>query len=121
MKNEELGDKKMNIIEVKSFEFAVHIVKFTKKLKSSGVEYALISQLLKSGTSIGANVSEAQNAQSKNDFISKMSIALKESRETMYWLRLLKEAEGLQNVELLNQINEIISILTKIVKNSKIN
>ena len=111
----------MNIIEVKSFEFAVDVVKLTRKLRSEGIEFALLNQLLRSGTSIGANVSEAQNAQSKPDFISKMSIALKEARETRYWLKLLKEACNIQSIELLSQIDEIINILTKIVKNSKIN
>ena len=111
----------MNVIQIKSFEFAVDVVKLTKQLKKAGAEYALLNQLLRSGTSIGANVSEAQDAQSKSDFISKMSIALKEARETRYWLNLLKEAEGISNNELLGEIDEIISILIKIVKNSKLN
>ena len=108
-----------NIIEAKSFEFAVNVVKLTRQMRNDGIEHALVNQLLRSGTSIGANVSEAQEAQSKKDFISKMSIALKEAHETRYWLKLLREADGFKSVESLVQINEIINILTKIVKSSK--
>lgn len=85
--------------------------------------YVLARQLLKSGTSIGANVEEAIAGQSKRDFISKMSIASKEARETMYWLNLLKE-DGQVNYNfdsLLSEINDIVNILTRIVKTTQEN
>ena len=78
-----------NIIEKKSFEFAIKTVNIYKTLFYEEKEYVLSRQVLKAGTSIGANVAEAQNAQSKADFLSKMYIALKEATETNYWLRLL--------------------------------
>ncbi|MGV8150059.1 MAG: four helix bundle protein [Alkaliphilus sp.] len=85
-------------------------------------EYVLSKQLLRAGTSIGANVEEAQAAQSKADFISKMSIASKEARETRYWLRLLSESGYLDNytrkTEIFNAVDSIINIVTKIVKTS---
>ena len=110
-----------NVIVEKSFDFAVMIVKLTRRLKEQGVEHSLINQLLRSGTSIGANVEEAQDAQSKNDFIAKMSIALKEAREARYWLKILKETDNFSDDELSNYLEEIIRILTKILKTSKAN
>ena len=84
-----------NIIVDKSFDFAVRIVNLNKYLNNEQKEYVLSKQLLRSGTSIGANVSEAERAQSKADFISKMSIALKEANETNYWLKLLYKTDYL--------------------------
>ena len=84
-----------NIIVDKSFDFAVRIVNSNKYLNNEQKEYVLSKQLLRSGTSIGANVSEAERAQSKADFISKMSIALKEANETNYWLKLLYKTDYL--------------------------
>ena len=84
-----------NIIVDKSFDFAVRIVNLNKYLYNEQKEYVLSKQLLRSGTSIGANVSEAERAQSKADFISKMSIALKEANETNYWLKLLYKTDYL--------------------------
>ena len=78
-----------NVIEEKSFHFAVRIVKLNQYLRTKKKEYILSKQLLRSGTSIGANVAESQQAQSRADFISKLHIALKETAETEYWLRLL--------------------------------
>jgi len=110
----------------KSFDFAVRIVKFYKYLCDDKKEFILSKQLLRSGTSIGANVNEAQAAQSKADFISKMSIASKEAREAKYWIELLIKTDYL-NIEenyvksLLEEINEIIKIITSIVKTSKEN
>ena len=78
-----------NLIERKSFEFAVRIVKLFQYLQKNKNEYILSKQIMRSGTSIGANVTESQQAQSRADFVSKLSIALKESEETAYWLRLL--------------------------------
>ena len=77
-------------VEQKSFLFAVRIVKLCKHLNTAKKEYVLSKQLLRAGTSIGANIAEAEQAQSKADFISKMNIALKEAVETNYWLRLLQ-------------------------------
>ena len=84
-----------NIIETKSFAFAVRIVNLYKMLTNDRKEYVLSKQLLRSGTSIGANVSEAERGQTKPDFYAKMCIALKEANETHYWLRLLYETEYL--------------------------
>ena len=83
-------------IQDKSFQFAIRIVNLYKYMHAEHQEYVLSKQLLRCGTSIGANVSEAQQAQSKADFVSKMSIALKESYETDYWLRLLYSTQYLQ-------------------------
>jgi four helix bundle protein len=113
---------KQNIILEKSFQFSLMIIETYKKLKNSN-EYVLSKQLLRSGTSIGANVNEAGAAQTKKDFISKMSIASKEARETRYWLELL-EKSGLVQMDyddVLKEIDEIIKILTKIVKTSQQN
>ena len=82
-----------NMIEEKSILFAVKIIKLCKWLSKEKKEYVVSKQLLRSGTSIGANVAEAQQAQSGADFIAKNSITLKEAAETKYWLRLLKEAD----------------------------
>ena len=108
-----------NIIESKSFEFAIRIVNLYKYLSAEKQEYVLSKQLLKSGTSIGANVAEAQKAQTKPDFNSKMNVALKESNETYYWLRLLYKTDYLSQNEFCsieNDIKEIIALLTSICK-----
>jgi len=111
-------------IDERTFKFALSIIEVYKHLKENN-EYVLSKQLLRSGTSIGANVEEAQEAQSKKDFISKMSISSKEARETRYWLRLLKEADYLNDFnltdEVLEEVNNIINIITKIVKTSSEN
>ena len=104
----------------KSFEFAVRIVNLYKFLTTEHKEYTLSKQLLRAGTSIGANVAEAQRGQSKADFLAKMSIALKEANETQYWLRLLHRTEylnGPQFESINNDVDELISILTAICKN----
>ena len=88
-----------NNIQHKSFSFAVRIVKLCKMLRKSRTEYTLSKQLLRSGTSIGANVMEAQNAQSRADFCSKLNIALKEATETKYWLQLLEATDYLTRTE----------------------
>ena len=114
----------MNIQE-RSFQFAVRIVKLCQFLRDKpGVGRTLSNQLIRSGTSIGANIEEAQGGQSRADFLAKMSIALKEARETHYWLRLLSAADVVK-VELVSEIqaeaNEITAILTSIVKSTKEN
>ena len=110
------------MIEERSFQFALSIIKLVKILRAKK-EHLFANQLLRSATSIGANVSEAGAGQSKKDFIAKMSIASKESRETRYWLRLLKEVNVIdENLEsYLDEIEQIIKILTKIVKTSQLN
>lgn len=108
-----------NAIEDKSFEFAVRIVNLTKYLRRKENEYVLTKQLLRCGTSIGANVSEAQRAQSKADFYSKMSIALKETNEAHYWLRLLHRTEYINKAEyesMRYDAEELIRILVAICK-----
>lgn len=111
--------RKKNIIVDKTFEFAVKIGSLYKKLKQEK-EFQIGNQLFRSAGSIGANVEEAQAAQSQRDFIAKMAIASKEARETKYWLKVIKEAKLIE-VDLTDYINdaeEIINILTKIVKTS---
>ena len=109
-------------VERKSFLFAVRIVKLYKHLHTGKKEYVLSKQLLRAGTSIGANVAEAEQAQSYADFISKMSIALKESSETNYWLRLLRETDYLSETEfssIYSDCRELERMLTAIVKTAK--
>ena len=109
-----------NVIVGKSLEFAVKIVNAYKTLCKEQQEYVLSKQLLRSGTSIGANVREGVYAQSKSDFIAKMSIALKEAAETQYWLELLKRTEYLTGEEdVFGECDEVVKILTAIVKRSK--
>ncbi|MEO8761884.1 MAG: four helix bundle protein [Bacteroidia bacterium] len=112
-------EQKPNIIVSKTFNFSKEIIKLYIELKQDKI-YELASQLFRSGTSIGANVEEAQAAQSKKDFVSKMSISAKEARETRYWLRLLDETNiSEKDVKpLLKDVHEIINILTKIIKSS---
>lgn len=88
-----------NAIEEKSFQFAVRIVKLCRYLRDEKKEFILSKQLLRAGTSIGANIAESQQAQSRPDFISKLCIALKEASETNYWLRLLRATDYLSETE----------------------
>ena len=111
-----------NVIEKKSFDFAIRIVNLYKYLCGKKQEYVLSKQVLRSGTSIGANIAEAQQAQSKPDFISKMSVALKETTETKYWLKLLNATAYLNDNEvktILADCVEIEKILTSILKSCK--
>ncbi len=106
-----------SIIQKKSFEFTLEIIRLYSELQERR-EYVLSTQLLRSGTSIGANVEEASAGQSRKDFLAKMSIASKEARETRYWLRLLQESK-MVDVDVTNELthaNELIRILTSIVK-----
>ena len=110
---------KENVIMRKSFAFSVRIMNLHKYLSRKKGEYVVSRQICKSGTSIGANVAEAQRAQSTADFVSKMKIALKEANETQYWLRLLRETDYLSDQEfksLHNDFLEILKILTAICK-----
>ena len=113
-----------NAVEAKSFRFAVRIVKLCRHLRQTKKEFLLSKQLLRSGTSIGANIVEAQQAQSRADFISKLSIALKEASETNYWLRLLKEADFLTEAEfssIYSDCRELEKLLTAILKRTRLN
>ena len=113
---------KQNIIKEKSFNFALDIINLYKDLATQK-EYIISKQLLRSGTSIGANIEEASAAQTKKDFIAKMAIASKEARETKYWLTLLQKSQLVNknfNDYLLN-IEEIIKIITSIIKTSQEN
>ena len=119
MQNE--AQSRENVSVDKSFEFAVRIVNLYKFLTREHKEYVLSKQLLRAGTSIGANVAEAQRGQSKADFIAKMSIALKEANETHYWLKLLYRTEYLSQVQydsLNTDIQELIGILMAICKSA---
>ena len=112
----------MNPIEKKSFDFAVRIVKLRKYLYEKKKEYIMSKQILRAGTSIGANIAESQQAQSSADFISKMNIALKESAETKYWIRLLQATDYLSEQEaqsLLAECIELEKMLYSIVRTSK--
>lgn len=111
-----------NVIEIKSFDFAVRIVNLYKYLTAIKKEYVLSKQLLRSGTSVGANVAEAEQAQSRPDFVSKMNIALKETSETKYWIKLLKATDFLSEKEsssLLSDCVELEKLLVSIIKSSK--
>ena len=111
-----------NVIENKSFQFAIRIVRLYKFLCKEKKEYILSKQLLRAGTSIGANVTESQQAQSKSDFVSKISIALKEASETKYWIKLLGATEYLsenQTKSILDDCVEIEKILVTILKSAK--
>ncbi len=114
-----MDKRKENIIVDLTFEFALDIVKFVEVLESQK-KYVIAKQLLKSGTSIGANVREAQNAESKPDFIHKMKIALKEADETEYWLMLINSSENYpREKDLIDKLHVIDKILTKIIGTSK--
>ncbi len=111
--------KTNNIIVTKSKAFALRVINLNKYLCNEKKEYVLSKQLLKSGTSIGANVKEAIRGQSKADFYSKMNIALKEASETEYWLELLFESGYINETEfnsIYTDCQELIKILTSITK-----
>ena len=110
------------VVQEKSFQFAVRVVKMCKSLREEQKEYIMTKQLLRSGTSIGANIAEAQQAQSKSDFVHKMSIALKEAAETNYWIRLLHATDYLNDKAMESMIldcSELEKMLTVIIKSAK--
>ena len=119
MKNEEL---KLHIKD-RAFNFSVRIVKMARTMSKDPAGYALASQIARSGTSVGANIEEAQGALSKKDFIHSMQIALKEARETFYWIKVIRGA-GLLSISrtelIFKESTEILKILTTIVKNAKL-
>ena len=114
-----MRNDKENIIVKLSFEFALEIIEFAELLESKR-KFIVANQVFKSGTSIGANIREAQNAESKADFIHKMKIAAKEADETEYWLSLCQFAKNYPfDATLLIKLDEIIKILSKIIATSK--
>jgi four helix bundle protein len=111
-----------NIIDLKTKAFAVRIIKFAQFLQEQKREFILSKQILRSGTSIGANTRERKNAASKADFINKFAIALKEADETQYWLELLYESNIIDKEvfdSLNNELKEIIAIITSSIKTAK--
>lgn len=114
--------KQSNIVREKAFEFAVAVVRVCRVMILEQREYVLSRQLLKSGTSIGANIEEAQGGQSRRDFIAKLSISHKEALETVYWLRLIKETNQLDaNMvdPLLQKARTLVRILGSILLSAK--
>ncbi|AZJ36691.1 four helix bundle protein [Tenacibaculum singaporense] len=112
----------MSILKNKSYEFALEIVKLSQYLVADKKEYILSKQLLRSGTAIGALIREAEFGQSKKDFIHKMSIALKEANETLYWLDLLKDTKYIveDTYSLLHSIyKELVAMLVSSIKTAK--
>lgn len=110
---------KNNIIQNRTFDFALMIIGVCKELRINK-EYVLANQLLRSGTSIGANVEEAIGGASRKDFLSKLIIANKEARETKYWLRLISVDHTSSDViNSLSEVNEIINILSRIILSTK--
>ena len=113
-----------NPLRDKSYEFALKIIAVFKDLKENEREFILSKQLLRSGTSIGANTEEAIGAQSKKDFLSKISIAYKEARETRYWLRLLRDSNYLQHElanSLIKEVEELLKLMGAIISTTKKN
>ena len=113
---------KDNILYSKSMAFSIRCVNLYKYLTTEKKEFVLSKQLLRSGTSIGANIRESRNAQSPADFISKMSIALKEADETQYWFELLFHTDYFTEEEYFSintDVDELISMLTSVIKTSK--
>ena len=114
--------KKENIIQEKSFTFAIRIVNLYKYLCDEKKEYVLSKQVLRSGTSVGANIEEGLGGQSDKDFISKLNIAYKEIRETIYWIKLLSKTDYLsqeQTVSILKDADELCKIIAKILLTMK--
>jgi len=112
---------KDNPVKDKSFQFALEIISLYKYLTTQKNEYVLSKQLLRSGTSIGANIEEALSSQSKKEFIEKLNISLKEARETSYWLRLVNASGYIQKNDLIEKSEELSKILTSIIISTKEN
>ena len=115
-----MRNDKQNIIVEKSFDFALDIIEFYEMITEKK-KFSLADQIFRAGTSIGANIREAQNAESKNDFIHKMKIAAKEADETEYWLQLCEKSIYLPtpNEKLYQDLKSLIYILSKIISTSK--
>lgn len=117
------ANKKIFDIRERTLRFSVSIIQLIGLLPKNAAGFAISSQVVRSGMSIGANIEEAQDAASRKDFIHGLIISLKEARETEYWLRVIKEAELISGSKLdegLQEVNELIKILTTIVKRSKL-
>ena len=117
-----MANASTNPLQEKSYLFAIDIVKTCRSMIDTQKEFVLSKQLLRSGTSIGANIEESQFAQSKADFISKLSIALKEASESRYWIRLLAETNTIPldvKEALLRALHDIINILIRSIKTAK--
>lgn len=115
---------KESVLQSKSYSFAIRIVKLSQFLQEEKKEFVLSKQILRSGTSIGALIREAEFAQSKADFIHKMSIALKEANETQYWISLIHDTfyiDSKRFTSLESDCNELIAMLVSTIKTSKIN
>ncbi|MCR5550564.1 MAG: four helix bundle protein [Bacteroidales bacterium] len=113
---------KSNVLQEKSYNFAIRIVKLAQFLREKKSEYILSKQLIRSGTSIGANIEEASGAQSDSDFIAKLHISLKEAKESHYWIRLLRDTDFITQAQaesMLTDLNEIITLLTRSLKTLK--
>ena len=115
---------KENAIKLKSFEFALRIVKLYQYLIEQKKEFVLSKQLLRSGTAIGAMIRESEHAESKSDFIHKLSVGLKEANESEYWIELLYKSEfidekSFQSIQ--TDVEELLKLLTAIIKTSKFN
>ena len=116
-----VSDKSPNPIREKSFAFAITVIRLFKRLQSAR-EFVVSNQLLKSGTSIGANVEEAMAASSRRDFLHKMSISSKEARESVYWLRLIDQSDLAPDIDVgaeLEDAQELVRLLTSIVKTTR--
>lgn len=115
---------KSNVVQDKSYQFSIRIINLYKFLKNDKHEYVLSKQILRCGTSVGANIEEAIGGISKKDFIAKLQISYKEARESHYWLRLLKDTEYIdENMfqSLITDCEEILKLLSKILETSKLN
>jgi len=111
--------EKENVILQKSFEFALKIIEYSELLEENK-KFVIARQLIKSGTSIGANINEAQSAESKTDFIHKLKISDKEAHETNYWLQLCKMSKNYPDPDFLqNELTEIMKLLSRIISSSK--
>lgn len=114
-----------NIVQSKSYDFSLAVIRICRSLMDDHKEYILSKQLLRSGTSIGANIEEGIHSSTKKDFVFKLSISLKEAHETSYWIRLIIDSGYSQTLEkdfktLLSENNELIALLTAIIKSSRL-
>ncbi len=115
---------KDNALKELSYNFALRIIKLSRFLREEKKEYILSKQIVRSGTSIGANIEEASGAQSQKDFIAKLHVSLKEAKETHYWLRLLRDSKYItieQTESMFSDLNILIMLLTKSLKTLKSN
>lgn len=113
-----------SILRTKSYSFAIKVVKLSQRLVANQKEYVISKQLIRSGTAVGALIREAEFAQSKKDFVNKMSIALKEANESVYWINLLKDTDYIIKIEhdaLVSYCKELVAMLVSTIKTTKSN